>query len=113
VQRKYRLTRAEDFEKVRRSGRSFPHRMMVLVAHPNEKRQIRVGVVAGRAVGNAVTRNRAKRVLRAAVRVVGGSVQPGWDLILIARAPLLSSAHAEVVEALRTLLSRAGLVLAS
>jgi ribonuclease P protein component len=86
---------------------------MVLVARPNEQKQTRVGVVAGRTVGNAVTRNRAKRVLRAAVGVMQGSVQPGWDLILIARAPLLSSRHIEVIEALRTLLRRAGLVLAS
>lgn len=113
MQRKFRLTRPDDFERVRQSGRSFPHRMMVLVARPNEQKQTRVGVVAGRAVGNAVTRNRAKRVLRAAMRVVHGSVQPGWDVILIARAPLPSSAHIEVVEALQTLLRRAGLVLAS
>jgi ribonuclease P protein component len=113
VQRHFRLTRSEDFEKVRHSGRSFPHRMMVLVAQPNELQRTRVGVVAGRAVGNAVARNRAKRVVRAAVRAFHGSVQPGWDLILIARAPLIACAHVDVVEALRMLLRRAGLVLAA
>ncbi len=113
MQRNFRLTRSDDFESARRSGRSYSHRMLVLVARANEQPHTRVGVVAGRAVGNAVKRNRAKRVLRAAVRALQGSLRPGWDLVLIARAPLLSSAQAEVIEALRTLLRRSGVVLSS
>lgn len=85
--------------------------MMVLAARPNELERTRVGLIAGRAVGNAVTRNRAKRKLREAVRAMQPSVPPGWDVVLIARTPLLSSGHEEVIEALRTLLRRAGLVL--
>jgi RNase P protein component len=42
-----------------------------------------------------------------------GSVRSGWDLVLIARAPLLSAEYPEVVEALGTVLRRAGLVLVS
>jgi ribonuclease P protein component len=86
---------------------------MVLVASTNETGRTRVGVVAGRTVGNAVKRNRAKRVLRAAMRSMQAAVQSGWDVLLIARAPLLSSGNAEVLEALATLLRRAKLVLAS
>ena len=86
---------------------------MVLIARANEGDLTRVGVVAGRAVGSAVTRNRAKRVLRTAMRSLHGSVRSGWDLVLIARAPLPSSEYSEVVEALLALLRRAGLVLAS
>ena len=86
---------------------------MVLVARANERDHTRVGVVAGRAVGNSVKRNRAKRVLRAAMRSMHGSVLSGWDLVLIARRPLLSAEHTEVSEALGALLRRAGLVLVS
>ncbi|HET6845530.1 MAG TPA: ribonuclease P protein component [Anaerolineales bacterium] len=110
MQRNFRLTRSEDFERVRRSGRSFSHPMMVLVARPSELEHIRVGVVAGRAVGNAIARNRAKRRLREAVRAVQNTVQPGWDIILIARLPLLASASIQVMDALKTLLRRAGMV---
>jgi ribonuclease P protein component len=85
--------------------------MLVLVARPNEGPHTRVGFVAGRGVGNAVARNRAKRRLREAMRVIQSAVQPGWDLILIARLPLVSAAHDDVIDALRTLLRRAGLVL--
>jgi ribonuclease P protein component len=86
---------------------------MVLVARASELDHIRVGVVAGRAVGNAVKRNRAKRVLRAAMRRMQGAVRSGWDVVLIARAPLLTAESAEVTETLGELLRRAGLVVVS
>jgi ribonuclease P protein component len=80
------------------------------VAHSNEGGNSRVGVAAGRTVGNAVKRNRAKRLLRAAMRGLTTSMLPGWDLVLIARAPLAASDYFEVRQALLSLLRRAALV---
>lgn len=113
VQRRFRLTRSEDFERVRRSGRSYPHRLVVLVVRENDRDHIRVGVSAGRGTGNAVKRNRAKRLLRAGMRSLVDIVKPGWDVVLIARAPLASSGLAEVRDVLMTLLRRAELILES
>jgi ribonuclease P protein component len=109
VQRKFRLTRSEDFEQARRSGKSYAHRLVVLLVRKNETGQTRVGVAAGRTVGKAVQRNRAKRLLRAAVRGLLTSIAPGLDLVLIARAPLTASSYAEVVEAVTGLVRRARL----
>lgn len=48
---------------------------------------IRVGFTCSKKVGNAVARNRAKRRLREAARVVlPDTGQPGWDYVLIGRA---------------------------
>lgn len=48
---------------------------------------VRVGFTCSRKVGNAVTRNRAKRRLRSIAReVLSGLAQPGWDYVLIGRA---------------------------
>lgn len=69
-----------------------------------------MGVVAGRAVGSAVKRNRAKRLLRTAMQSLVGALVPGWDVVLIARAPLVESSYVEVQEALAILLRRAELV---
>lgn len=113
MQRSFRLTRSEDFEGARRSGKSYAHRLLVLLVRKNESGQRRVGVAAGRTVGNAVKRNRAKRLLRAAMQSLVSSLVPGWDVVLIARPPLVSSNCAEVREVLETLLRRAELVSAS
>ncbi|MCV6585470.1 MAG: ribonuclease P protein component [Marinibacterium sp.] len=48
---------------------------------------IRVGFTCSKKVGNAVTRNRAKRRLRAAVRAVLPEIgQDGWDYVLVGRS---------------------------
>ena len=110
MQRRFRLTRSEDFERARRSGKSYAHRLVVLVARKNDEGHARVGVAAGRTVGNAVKRNRAKRLLRAAMQGLVASIRPGWDVVLIARPPLVLSSSAEVREVLSMLLRRAELM---
>ncbi len=109
MQRRFRLTRSDEVQRVRKSGKSYAHPLVVLVAEANEEPRVRLAVVAGKAVGGAVQRNRAKRLLRAAMQSLIGSVTPGWDLVLIARAPILSCDMFEVREALVKLLRRAEL----
>jgi len=107
VKRDFRLTRTTDFKRVRSFGKSYAHPLVVLVAHPITEGRLRVGVTAGRAVGGAVQRNRAKRLLRESMRMLIPDVQTGWDLILIARQPLLDATFEQVKAAILNLLRRA------
>ncbi len=107
MQRKFRLTRSEDFQRVRRLGKSYAHPLLVLVVQANDDIRSRVGVAASRTVGTAVKRNRAKRLLRAAIQPHLPQLAPGWDLILIARPALASSNLLETRAALLTVLRRA------
>jgi len=113
VQRKFRLTRSEDFKRVRRSGKSYAHPLVVLIAlksEENNQPRVRVGVAAGRTVGTAVTRNRSKRLLREAMRTLIPNIASGTDLILIARPGLASASLEEVRQALFHLSKRAQLL---
>ena len=68
MQSKFRLTRSEDFKRVRRIGKSYAHPLVVLVVQASEtSTHVRVGVAAGKTTGTAVHRNRAKRLLREAI----------------------------------------------
>ena len=110
MQRKFRLTRSTDFKRVRRTGKSYAHPFVVLVVQANEVSRVRVGVTAGRSVGGAVQRNRAKRLLREAIHPMLQDLPPNWDLILIARASLLTASMQEIRQALTGLLRRAQIV---
>jgi len=110
VQRKFRLTRSQDFKRVRQSGKSYAHPLIVLVVQENSEMKVRVGVAAGRTVGTAVKRNRAKRLLREAMRPLIPSLASGWDLILIARPALASSTLTVTRQALTNILQRAQLI---
>jgi ribonuclease P protein component len=110
VKQRFRLTRSTDFKRVRHSGKSYAHPLLVLYAVTSEEPGMHVGVSAGLAVGNAVKRNRAKRLLRAAMQDLLPYMLPGSDLLLIAR-PLLSQSNlCQTRIALTDLLKRAGLL---
>jgi ribonuclease P protein component len=111
VQRKFRLTRSEDFKRVRRSGKSYAHPLVVLIVQTHGQPRVKIGVAAGRTVGTAVYRNRAKRLLREAMRSLLPSIASGFDLILIARPGLASSTLEETRQALLTLLQRARILI--
>ena len=154
MQRKFRLTRSEDFKRVRRSGKSYAHPLVVLIVQAHDKRsnpvdkrsttsvippssthlhrvpgtafggspadkrsgpvdqsRVKVGVAAGRTVGTAVYRNRAKRLLREAMRPLIPNITSGLDLILIARPGLVSASLEETRLALLTLLQRAQILI--
>jgi ribonuclease P protein component len=112
VQRRFRLSRSEDFKRVRRTGKSYAHPLVVLVAQSNDSSgHLKVGIAAGKMTGTAVHRNRAKRLLREAMRTLIPSTASGWDLILIARPALASATLADARSALMNVLKRAGLLL--
>ena len=64
----------------------------------------RFTVAAGRRVGNAVTRNRAKRRLRALVREFG--VPDGTDLVLVAKPSAATAPYRDLLEEFRRLHGR-------
>ena len=95
---------------MRRDGRSHAHPLAVLVAcrRPDQPAlPTRCGFTAGRRVGSAVRRNRARRLLREAVRARQADLAPGWDLVFIARPALAQSRLAEVAPVVEQLLRRA------
>ena len=110
MKRSFRLARSTDFKRVRRSGKSYAHPLVVLYALKSDQAGVRVGVSAGLAVGNAVKRNRAKRLLRAAMSGLLQQTTPGSDLLLIARSPLPTADIQQTRAALTNLLKRAGLL---
>ncbi len=108
MKRRFRLTRSTDFQRVRRIGKSYAHPLVVLIAAQNELEQVRIGIVAGRAVGSAVQRNRAKRRLRASLEPHIACLPAGWDLIFLARKPIDQAGFLEICTAVQTLMNRAG-----
>ena len=117
MQRNFRLTRSEDFKRVRRDGKSYAHPLVVLIMQKNDQPHVRVGIAAGKSVGTAVYRNRTKRLLREAMRTLIPNTAlrlrstqdsaSNLDLVLIARPALASATLTDTQNALLNLLQRA------
>lgn len=105
----FRLSKASDFERVRRLGLSYAHPFVVLITLANGLQKARIGVAAGRSVGKAVERNRAKRILRATITPLLDKIDGGHDILLLAREGIRGQSSPSVQLALAHLLQRAGL----
>lgn len=89
------------------AGRRVAHgSILSLYVRPRADGAARSAVVAGRRVGNAVTRNRAKRRLRALVRLEG--LASGFDAVLVARTATAVAPYPELVREYRRLREKAG-----
>ena len=81
---------------------------MVVHANPTDARvgqPPRVGFVVSKAVGNAVVRNRTKRVLRALMRARIGRVPDGFDVVVKANPELPGTSRTLMVQDLDRLLA--------
>ena len=112
MRREQRLRASDDYSRVRRGGRSWALPLLVLYAarQPAADSPTRVGITAGRRVGGAVVRNRARRRVGEAVRARYDGVAPGWDLVFIVRPRASEADFEEIGSAVGVLLQRAGVV---
>jgi ribonuclease P protein component len=91
-----RLTRQADLDRVRTEGQAHGTAAFVAVAVRAAGGPARIGVVAGKRIGGAVQRNRAKRLLREGIRPLYPSIAPGWDVLLMARRAILGATSTQV-----------------
>ena len=101
-----------EFLRVARSGMKWVTPGLILQGGPRpsapeapEEAVIGYGLTASRKVGNAVTRNRARRRLRAlAEQVLPSEGRPGFDYVMIARAETPTRPYMELTRDLKSAL---------
>lgn len=80
------LNSNRDFLSLYKKGRCIVSRNVVVYFRKNGLSCNRLGITAGKKVGNAVRRNRAKRIIRQAYRENELLFPVGIDLVIVARA---------------------------
>lgn len=90
MNKKYRLRKRQDFNKVYRRGKSFANRELIMYVMENyQNEKIRVGISISKKVGNAVTRNRIKRIIKDIFlnKINENNLRQHIDIIIVARNP--------------------------
>lgn len=76
----HRINRGDDFRRILRSGVKSRSALGTIAIAPSGG-PFRLGVIASKAVGGAVVRNRIKRIIRAAARERAHALA-GWDVVV-------------------------------
>jgi ribonuclease P protein component len=111
LDRSRRIRKRADFTRIQDGGiRASAGPLLLLGELRDDDAPARLGIVASRKVGNAVARNRAKRLIREAFRRHAARMPPGLDLVVIARPGLeqldLATVASELGAALPRLVRR-------
>lgn len=104
------LKRNCDFKRLYYKGKSYTNPALVVYVKPNGAGICRIGITVSKKLGSAVTRNRCKRIIRAAYRNVEGQIKGNWDLVLVARSKTQYAKSTELEKVLIELLQKAGAV---
>jgi ribonuclease P protein component len=95
-----RVRKRPEFQRIQTAGRrvSTPHFVLLLQARdPGKGGRARLGVTVSRKVGNAVVRNRAKRLIREAFRATRSLWPADMDLVVIVKRPTGDAKLGDVV----------------
>jgi ribonuclease P protein component len=95
-----------DIQIVKQHGRRISTGLFNLLACKMDDAPSRVGIIVGKRFGNAVRRNRAKRVFRELVRQLHPDLVPGRGLLVFPKRDALLQSREGLVQTWRTSLER-------
>ncbi len=104
------ISRPGDFARLAERSVARTHPLLVGRFVRNDLDQTRFRLATGRRLGGAVVRNRVRRRIKEAPRVMAPSFQPGWDVLIIARPAIVGADHDALVGALGRVLRSGGVI---
>ena len=108
LQRKFRLRQKSGFKSIFELGKNYSVKYVaiyVIFKGPN-----RFGFIASKKVGNAVQRNRAKRLMREVVRLHLSEIRKDIQIICIARARIKGVSYSEVENSMMNMFKKANIL---
>ncbi|WP_078556401.1 ribonuclease P protein component [Bacillus alkalicellulosilyticus] len=108
MKKEYRIKKNNEFSFVFNEGKSVANRQFVLyTAEKKGQEHFRFGLSVSKKVGNAVVRNRVKRVLREVFKELEPHVKKEFDYVVVARKPAADMEYSEIKKSMVHVLRRA------
>ncbi|MEE0946800.1 MAG: ribonuclease P protein component [Acutalibacteraceae bacterium] len=99
----------KDFRRLYGRGTCLVSPFVVTYFSKNKSGNTRIGITTGKKIGNAVCRNRAKRLIVAAFYENAAHIKKGYDFVFVARTRILSVKSTVVAETFKQQFKDAGI----
>ena len=99
-----------DFRRAYARGKSYTNPALVLYVRKTRAGSCRIGITASKKIGNAVQRNRARRIIREAFRQIDLPVKNNFDLIFVARTKTVYKKSTDIYNIMLPMLKEAGVI---
>lgn len=106
MQRQYRLKKRSAFAYVYRKGEKSSAQDLLLLS-AQSKEGLKIGLSVSKKVGNAVTRNRVKRLLREAIKPLQDRINTGYMYVIVARPTIAGKSLDDVQKSVYTAFEKA------
>lgn len=107
------LKKTEDYNCVKREGRRCQTSLFNVMFCSTANEETRIGIVVGKRFGNAVVRNRGKRIFREIVRKTHSLLVKGYDIVVFPKRPLLTYNNLALGETWLRVLAKEGLLVST
>ena len=108
---KRKLSKTNEFKKVFSEGRRIEGKNLIIFISKNDYNFNRFGIIVKKETGKAVVRNKIKRWLREAFRLINKKLSPGYDIIVLAKNNIRKSDYFEICHDLENLFYKGKLFL--
>lgn len=104
------LNKNFQFQQVYRRGQSLVSPFVVTYILPRKGGMLRYGITASKKIGTAVARNRARRVIKAALVPLLPLVEGTYDLVFVARKATIAAKSTKLHTVLSNQFLKAGII---
>lgn len=100
----------KDFKRLYYRGKSVVKGNVVVYVMKNRTESNHLGLTCGKSIGKAVKRNRVKRLIKEAYRLLEDRLLGGYDIVLVARTKCLGSKQIYVLKDLESAFDTLGIL---
>ena len=110
LKQQYRLKKKYQFNYVYRVGKTCSGKFLLLVFSPSKNKNVKIGISVSKKIGNAVKRNRARRLLREAAVPLLDRIKPNYNVIMVAKQVIDGKKLSDISQDVYDVFEKAGLL---
>lgn len=96
LQKKYRMKKNSQFDYIFKKGKTLKHSKLLIFYSKTSSSSPKIGVVVSKKIGNSVTRNHTKRLIREAIQQNLSSLNNKYNYIFVARSGIENLSFSDI-----------------